>query len=1288
MKVNKPKKGLNAIAYNVQLLLLVSIIIISACSQNQRSKVISKATDTIIAPLVTILSQLPHHHKPKVILLENAPKPVTINVLPRYINSITEEIPVDKKIAQPLTQRTSPFIKNLTNVPPAAEAQGKGFFTTYTTDDGLALDQIYCSYKDKRGNLWFGTNGGGVCEYDGKSFTNYTTAQGLASNVIWCITEDHAGNLWFGTDGSGASKYDGERFTNYTTAQGLPDNVVFTIIEDKTGNLWFGTLKGGVSKYDPSASLKPGGERFTNYTTAQGLAHNAVKCIIEDSKGKLWFGTLGGGVSKYDPSPSLSTGGKNFTNYTTSDGLANNVVWSIAEDSSGNLWFGTDSGVVSKYDPSASLRTGGSNFSNYPTSQETAGNVILSIIKDKQNNLWFGTLKSGVSKYDGTGFTNYTTSEGLANNSVRSIIEDEKGNLWFSTYGGGISKYAGNSFTNFTTAQGLSNNVVFSIVEDNPGNLWLGTSGGGISKYDPSASLRASGKSFTNYTTLQGLASNVIYCIEKDKEGNLWVGTSGGGVSKYDGKSFTNYTTLQGLANNVIFCIKEDKKGNLWFGTSGGGVSKYDGKSFTNYTTVQGLANNVVFSITEDNKGKLWFGTLGGGVSKYDPSASLRTGGESFTNYTTAQGLANNVVWCITQDKTGNLWFGTQQGLSLMPKQTVDQLPGNNRNMKTFAGHLFESFTTKDGLPDNFITQVVQGDDEKLYIGTNIGIAEMMPINIEGEIQKNWTISKKFNSQTGYPIKDVNAGPGAMYKDRNGVIWIGTGSDKTGLVRFEPKAVINNNLIPPKVFIKNIKINNETICWNDLYTKRYNEKTDSNSTAPIITDEVNTFGRQLSDFERDSIRTKYKNISFDGVTKWYQIPQKLILPYYYNNIGFDFNAVETGKNFLVKYQYMLEGYDKDWSPAGSKTSVNFGNIYEGTYTFMLRAQSPEGVWSNPITYTFKVLPPWWRTWWMYVVYAIVAIGLILLLFWWNHRRIIYQKNILEHKVRVATKQISEENEKVKAQKKKTEETLKELEAAQAQLIQSEKMASLGQLTAGIAHEIQNPLNFVNNFSEVNTELIQELKSEKSKVKSERDEELETNLLNDLEQNLEKISHHSKRADGIVKAMLQHSQTSTGQKELTDINALANECLKISYQGFRAKDNSFNAVITKNFDPDIKAINVIPQDIVRALINLCNNAFYAVNEKRKMNIDGYEPAVSITTKKFNDKAEVRVKDNGNGIPQKVLNKIFQPFFTTKPTGQGTGLGLSLSYDIIKAHGGEIKVETKEGEGAEFIIRLPG
>ncbi len=255
------------------------------------------------------------------------------------------------------------------------------------------------------------------------------------------------------------------------------------------------------------------------------------------------------------------------------------------------------------------------------------------------------------------------------------------------------------------------------------------------------------------------------------------------------------------------------------------------------------------------------------------------------------------------------------------------------------------------------------------------------------------------------------------------------------------------------------------------------------------------------------------------------------------------------------------------------------------------------------------------------------------------------------------------------------------------------MASLGELTAGIAHEIQNPLNFVNNFSEVNTELIDELKGERSKVKGERNEELEDEILNDVKQNLEKIIHHGKRADAIVKGMLQHSHISTGQKEPTDINALVDEYLRLSYHGMRAKDprdsvnKSFNATLQTDFDTSIEKINVVPQDIGRVLLNLFNNAFYGVTEKKKHQKENYEPTVSVSTKKLNNKIEIRVKDNGIGIPEKVVDKIFQPFFTTKPTGQGTGLGLSLAYDIIKAHGGEIKVETKEGEGAEFIISLP-
>ncbi len=262
-------------------------------------------------------------------------------------------------------------------------------------------------------------------------------------------------------------------------------------------------------------------------------------------------------------------------------------------------------------------------------------------------------------------------------------------------------------------------------------------------------------------------------------------------------------------------------------------------------------------------------------------------------------------------------------------------------------------------------------------------------------------------------------------------------------------------------------------------------------------------------------------------------------------------------------------------------------------------------------------------------------------------------------------------------------SLEELKGAQAQLIQREKMAALGELTAGVAHEIQNPLNFVNNFSEVSSELINEMNAELDKGDITEAKAIAW----DVKQNLEKINHHGKRADAIVKGMLQHSQSSSGKKEPTDINALCDEYLRLSYHGLRAKEKSFNATMKTDFDDTIGSINIIPQDIGRVVLNLLTNAFYAVDEKMKSGIENYEPTISISTKKINGIVEIKVSDNGNGIPKKIIDKIFQPFFTTKPTGQGTGLGLSLSYDIIKAHGGEIKVETNEGEGSTFVTRLP-
>jgi two-component system, NtrC family, sensor kinase len=293
--------------------------------------------------------------------------------------------------------------------------------------------------------------------------------------------------------------------------------------------------------------------------------------------------------------------------------------------------------------------------------------------------------------------------------------------------------------------------------------------------------------------------------------------------------------------------------------------------------------------------------------------------------------------------------------------------------------------------------------------------------------------------------------------------------------------------------------------------------------------------------------------------------------------------------------------------------------------------------------------------------------------------------LIEQQKILLEKQVEERTSELK-------QSLENLKSTQGQLIQSEKMASLGELTAGIAHEIQNPLNFVNNFSEVNTELIEELKGERHKAEGVRNTQLEDELIDDIEQNMEKIAHHGKRADAIVKGMLQHSRSGSGQKELTDINKLADEYLRLAYHGLRSKDNSFNATLKTGYDESIGNIDIIPQDIGRVMLNLITNAFYATNERKKLNATSYEPTVTIATRSISSPSggrgvEIKVTDNGGGIPQKIIDKIFQPFFTTKPTGQGTGLGLSLAYDIVKAHGGELKVNVKENEGSEFIIQLP-
>jgi two-component system, NtrC family, sensor kinase len=298
----------------------------------------------------------------------------------------------------------------------------------------------------------------------------------------------------------------------------------------------------------------------------------------------------------------------------------------------------------------------------------------------------------------------------------------------------------------------------------------------------------------------------------------------------------------------------------------------------------------------------------------------------------------------------------------------------------------------------------------------------------------------------------------------------------------------------------------------------------------------------------------------------------------------------------------------------------------------------------------------------------------------QQQALMQQNSLLEQRVNERTSELLQQKETLLT-------ALTDLKVSQLQLVQKEKMASLGELTAGIAHEIQNPLNFVNNFSELNAELLMEMKEKLAGENLSNDAKENINsLIEDVTQNHHKILHHGRRADSIVKSMLQHSRSQSGEMQPTDLNALADEYVKLSYHGFRAKDKSFNCTIKTVFDENLDMVNMIPQDIGRVLINLYYNAFYSVNEKKKIYGNDYDPVVSVITERTGNKARLTVADNGIGISQKIIDKIYQPFFTTKPTGEGTGLGLSLSYDIIKAHQGELKVESKEGEFAEFAIEL--
>jgi signal transduction histidine kinase/ligand-binding sensor domain-containing protein len=1274
---------------NYFLTFICFVLTLLSCTNNNRQVVSGNQEDLVFISTITRIAELPDSLKPKIIDLSKMPAPQKVFIPGNGSSTASYTTPNGQviKLKQPDTKLLPAFetrkedLVNLTeNSSFDKGTGGKPYYKTYTTDDGLAMNTVSCATVDHQGNIWFGTWGQGISKFDGIRFTNYSYPNGLDAPLVTSILADRTGKIWIGGDGTGLWCYDGKQFKSYRNKIfNGGDLQIRKITEGNSGKIWVVTLA-GIKFYDPGKDSTINLDK-----TTFGLPDYTINCLEEAKTDDLWIGTDKGVFC-------INLSSNQITNhFTTLSGLADNNVNDIHEDKIGNIWFGTNTGI------NCFASSGDKNIKAYSNFSK----LIFNIQEDTKGKLWFGSADGSVSCFANDSNQRLTSfSFPFKGGFLTTDLSDK---LWFRTSNSGVVCFnppaAGKheAITTYAEEQGLPNNQVLSICEDSKGQLWFGS--GNIVRFD--------GTNFTKYSAEQGIPLTVNYSIKEDLSGKLWFGGFPGlGVYCYDpftkgkGESITNYTTAQGLPDNTIANCFPDHNGNVWFSVWGWGAVKFDGQNFIDYTRTPGFGGDWISAIEEDKNGNIWFGDDSGyGICYFNPS-----NGGTISHFVTKQASGNNVVHDITIDSQGNLWVATAQGLNFLKSDIIDMLKDSVSlfsNPDFIKNNLFKTFTTTNGLPLNSFTNIVELRKGKMALGSSNGLSIFSySTNDAGDIELNNI--ETFNHQNGYPIRSIERSYGhSLYVDRKGILWIASNSEKSPLIRFDYDALHRNDKLPIAT-IRQIKINEEAISWQTLENKDTQNNAESEQEIAIQnSDEITTYGKSLNEAERENLLQKFKGIKFSGIRKFYSIPEDLVLPYKHNRITIDFGTNELTRPQLVEYQYKLEGYDKDWGPVLKTTSASFGNIKEGIYTFKVKARftgsSSNGAdnWTEPISYTFKVRPPWYRSWLAYILYSF----LFLVSVWQVH---------LFQKARTLRIEKEKSQQRELEQAREIEKAYTELKSTQAQLIQSEKMASLGELTAGIAHEIQNPLNFVNNFSEINKELIDELKEELAIGNRQSAEE----IANDIKENEEKINHHGKRADAIVKGMLQHSRTSSGVKEPTDINALADEYLRLAYHGLRAKDKSFNADFVTDFDESLPKINVIPQDIGRVLLNLINNAFYAVDKQAKLltppppegGIEergkDYVPTVTISTAFQNPPSggrgvRITVKDNGEGIPAHIVDKIFQPFFTTKPTGQGTGLGLSLSYDIVKAHGGELKVETKparsgsegEGEGTEFIIQLP-
>ncbi len=1134
--------------------------------------------------------------------------------------------------------------------------------------NGLAAEYIGGILQDEKGYIWL-NNGTTIARYNGYSFKNYELKvkgfEGTFNTFAYGLFNDKNKTLWVGTLGGDIFRYDPvldslvlEKTGVNKAAEGLFAAVFFT---DRENQLWHITYKTDkdfyFERYDPR--LKKAKKYGRTMKNDQFFAAEQLKSFFISRDGDLLVGARNG-FYHYDFKQ------KRFIGYLTAkDSLSWLTIGGTYRESSGSpeVWLlgnkiKDKKPVLYRYNMETNLLKA---CVSLPDDFSKSNQPIFT---DKKGQLWVLT-STGLFLYDKksnqkTDYLFPTADKDAKSQDVRGILVDRENEFWIATDAGLLNfDPATGQFQRYKANQSdpyaLGHIHVTTVFEDRTGLKWVGMDEYGV---DRISNLHTAFTAIKNNPEQPGSYPENVTGIALKADGNYWL-TSQLGLFEWDVKKnlFTQVVPPTKKKNEYCASPRVLPNGALCF------AGQYTVNIYGPAGKMQSIpipGKEFISNLYKDAKSNIWVLTFKGKFYK----VNIEKGSMERYSYTTLSGAATGIdtsaqvsSYAIGEDAAGNFWLCT----SKMGMGKVDQA-----KKQIIVSPDMQGKVLKD------VNKLYDDRAGNMWIGTNGNGLWLFDL-------KSKKLLRQVKDDQGVLANDIRD----IAEDKSGNLWI---VSQRGMAKFNYKSgivldyTVANN-IPLEVPVKLLTLPDGrfVLCMFNSVLTFDPEGIKTNAVAPQVQVESVVYSNP-SDKEKNEHTI---NALFGSSTT---------IPYNQNRITFNYAALHFVNPAQNKYSYMLEGYATTWTQAQLQRTVTYNNLAPGTYTFRVKAANSDGVWNNKgAFYTIIIETPWWSRWWAWVLYVVVFGSAIIGFINYRSRQLIRRNKKLEERIAVRTHQLSEANEELQSkqeeitsQRDQLVEIVDELKTTQTQLIQSEKMASLGELTAGIAHEIQNPLNFVNNFSEVSIELLDEMEADLNNDKKEEAIEIAT----DIRQNLQKITHHGKRADGIVKSMLQHSRNTNAERQLTNLNVLADEYLRLAFHGLRAKNKDFNADIVTHFDNNLPEINVLAQDIGRVLINLYNNAFYSVQRRHEGSTANYKPAIEVSTVLMDHTIQVKVKDNGVGIPDGIKQKIMQPFFTTKPTGEGTGLGLSLSYDIVvKGHGGTIDIDSKEGEGAEFTISLP-